>query len=95
HVLEIGCGWGGFAEFAASELNCKVTGLTISREQLAFAQERIHKAGLDDRVEFRFHDYRDEAGLYDRIVSIEMFEAVGEKYLPSYLSKLRQCLKPG
>ncbi|UIL29662.1 cyclopropane-fatty-acyl-phospholipid synthase family protein [Rhizobium leguminosarum] len=95
HVLEIGCGWGGFAEFAASELKCKVTGLTISREQLAFAEERIHKAGLDDRVEFRFQDYRDEAGLYDRIVSIEMFEAVGEKYWPSYFSKLRQCLKPG
>ncbi|MFB2602337.1 class I SAM-dependent methyltransferase [Rhizobium phaseoli] len=95
HVLEIGCGWGGFAEFAASELNCKVTGLTISREQLTFAEERIRKAGLDDRVEFRFQDYRDEAGLYDRIVSIEMFEAVGEKYWPSYFSKLRQCLKPG
>lgn len=94
-VLEIGCGWGGFAEFAASELNCKVTGLTISREQLAFAEERIHKAGLDDRVEFRFQDYRDETGLYDRIVSIEMFEAVGERYWPSYFSKLRQCLKPG
>lgn len=95
HVLEIGCGWGGFAEFAATELNCRVTGLTISREQLAFAQERIQKAGLGDRVQFRFQDYRDETGLYDRIVSIEMFEAVGEKYWPAYFSKLRQCLKPG
>ena len=95
HVLEIGCGWGGFAEFAASELNCRVTGLTISREQLAFAQERISKAGLGDRVDFRFQDYRDETGLYDRIVSIEMFEAVGEKYWPAYFSKLKQCLKPG
>ncbi|MDM9622179.1 cyclopropane-fatty-acyl-phospholipid synthase family protein [Rhizobium sp. S96] len=95
HVLEIGCGWGGFAEFAATELNCRVTGLTISREQLAFAEDRIRKAGLSDRVEFRFQDYRDETGLYDRIVSIEMFEAVGEKYWPAYFSKLQQCLRPG
>lgn len=95
HVLEIGCGWGGFAEFAASEMGCKVTGLTISREQLAFAEERIRKAGLSDRVEFRFQDYRDEKGLYDKIISIEMFEAVGEKYWPIYFSKLRECLKPG
>jgi cyclopropane-fatty-acyl-phospholipid synthase len=95
HVLEIGCGWGGFAEFAASELNCRVTGLTISREQLAFAEERIRKAGLSDKVDFRFQDYRDETGVYDKIVSIEMFEAVGEKYWPAYFSKLEQCLKPG
>ncbi|MCR6498444.1 cyclopropane-fatty-acyl-phospholipid synthase family protein [Shinella sp. CPCC 101442] len=95
HVLEIGCGWGGFAEFAASEIGCKVTGLTISREQLAFARERISKAGLADRVELKFQDYRDETGTYDRIVSIEMFEAVGEKYWPDYFSKLNECLKPG
>ncbi|CAN7265060.1 class I SAM-dependent methyltransferase [Rhizobium sp. LjRoot258] len=95
HVLELGCGWGGFAEFAASELNCRVTGLTISREQLAFAEDRIRRAGLSDKVEFRFQDYRDETGVYDSIVSIEMFEAVGEKYWPAYFSKLRQCLKPG
>ncbi|KQV83599.1 cyclopropane-fatty-acyl-phospholipid synthase family protein [Rhizobium sp. Root1220] len=95
HVLEIGCGWGGFAEFAAKELSCRVTGLTISREQLSFAEERIRKAGLNEKVEFRFQDYRDEAGTYDRIVSIEMFEAVGEKYWPAYFSKLSQCLKPG
>jgi cyclopropane-fatty-acyl-phospholipid synthase len=95
HVLEIGCGWGGFAEFAASELNCRVTGLTISREQLAFAEDRIRKAGLSDKVDLRFQDYRDETGVYDKIVSIEMFEAVGEKYWPAYFSKLEQCLKPG
>jgi cyclopropane-fatty-acyl-phospholipid synthase len=58
HVLEIGCGWGGFAEFAASEIGCKVTGLTISREQLAYAEERIQKAGLSDRATFKFQDYR-------------------------------------
>jgi cyclopropane-fatty-acyl-phospholipid synthase len=95
HVLEIGCGWGGFAEFAASEIGCRVTGLTISREQLAFARERMAKAGLSDLVELKFQDYRDETGVYDRIVSIEMFEAVGEKYWPAYFSKLSECLKPG
>ncbi|MCF3640054.1 cyclopropane-fatty-acyl-phospholipid synthase family protein [Rhizobium sp. TRM95111] len=95
HVLEIGCGWGGFAEFAAAEMGCRVTGLTISREQLAFASERIRKAGLGDRVTFKFQDYRDETGLYDKVVSIEMFEAVGEKYWPTYFAKVRECLRPG
>ena len=95
HVLEIGCGWGGFAEFAAKEFDCRVTGLTISREQLAFAEKRIRDAGLADRVEFRFQDYRDEQGQYDRIASIEMFEAVGEQYWQTYFAKLDQTLKPG
>ncbi|MEZ5811206.1 MAG: cyclopropane-fatty-acyl-phospholipid synthase family protein [Rhizobiaceae bacterium] len=95
HVLEIGCGWGGFAEFAAREIGCKVTGLTISREQLEFARQRIHKAGLADRVEFKFQDYRDETGTYDHIASIEMFEAVGEKYWPVFFGKVRDCLEPG
>ncbi|MAY61404.1 MAG: SAM-dependent methyltransferase [Rhizobiales bacterium] len=95
HVLEIGCGWGGFAEFAAGELGCRVTGLTISREQLAYARERIEKAGLSDKVEFKFQDYRDETGKYDAVISIEMFEAVGERYWPVYFDKLRDCLKPG
>jgi len=76
-------------------LNCRVTGLTISREQLAFAQTRISNAGLSDRVDFRFQDYRDETGVYDRIVSIEMFEAVGEKYWPAYFGKVRDSLAPG
>ncbi|MCO6388943.1 cyclopropane-fatty-acyl-phospholipid synthase family protein [Aliihoeflea sp. 40Bstr573] len=95
HVLEIGCGWGGFAEFAAREIGCKVTGLTISREQHDFATARIAKAGLSDRVQIKFQDYRDEAGRYDRIASIEMFEAVGEKYWPVFFSKMRDCLNPG
>lgn len=95
HVLEIGCGWGGFAEYAAGEIGCKVTGLTISREQLAFANARMKNAGLSGKVEIKFQDYRDEVGLYDRIVSIEMFEAVGEKYWPAYFSQLQRCLKPG
>ena len=95
HVLEIGCGWGGFAEFVAREIGAKVTGLTISNEQLKYARERIKRANLEDKVEFRFQDYRDEKGKYDHIASIEMFEAVGEKYWPVYFSKIKECLKPG
>ncbi|MEO5323728.1 cyclopropane-fatty-acyl-phospholipid synthase [Mesorhizobium sp. CC13] len=95
HVLEIGCGWGGFAEFAAREIGCKVTGLTISREQFDFAQKRIQDAGLTDRVELKLQDYRDETGSYDRIASIEMFEAVGEKHWPTFFAKMKQCLRPG
>jgi cyclopropane-fatty-acyl-phospholipid synthase len=94
HVLEIGCGWGGFAEFAAREIGCKVTGLTISREQFDFARERIARAGLSDKVEIKLMDYRDETGTYDRIASIEMFEAVGEQYWPTYFGQLRERLKP-
>ncbi|WP_204114590.1 SAM-dependent methyltransferase [Shimia biformata] len=95
HVLEIGCGWGGFAEYAARERGVRVTGLTISREQLKFASERIEKAGLSDLVEFKLQDYRDEQGEYDGIASIEMFEAVGEKYWPDYFQTVKRCLKPG
>jgi len=95
HILEIGCGWGGFAEYAAKERGLKVTGLTISKEQLAYAQERITKAGLADQVEFKLQDYRDETGTYDGIASIEMFEAVGEKYWPVYFETVRDRLKPG
>ena len=95
HVLEIGCGWGGFAEYAAKERGLKVTCLTISQEQFNFAQDRIKKAGLEDQVTFKLQDYRDEAGSYDGIASIEMFEAVGEKYWPSYFETVRKNLKPG
>ena len=95
HVLEIGCGWGGFAEYAARERGLKVTGLTISEEQLKYARERIEKAGLSDLVEFKMQDYRDERGRYDGIASIEMFEAVGEKYWPTYFDTVRERLHPG
>ena len=95
HVLEIGCGWGGFAEYAAKERGLKVTGLTISEEQFKYAQQRIEKAGLSDMVEFKLQDYRDERGTYDGIASIEMFEAVGEKYWPIYFETVRERLKPG
>jgi len=95
HVLEIGCGWGGFAEYAARERGLRVTALTISREQFNYAVDRIAKAGLSDMVTFKLQDYRDETGTYDGIASIEMFEAVGEKYWPTYFSALRDRLKPG
>lgn len=95
HVLEIGCGWGGFAEYAAGERGLRVTGLTISRAQHDYAVERIARAGLSDRVEIKLQDYRDETGRYDGIASIEMFEAVGERYWPVYFDTLRACLNPG
>ncbi|MCM2562487.1 cyclopropane-fatty-acyl-phospholipid synthase family protein [Lutimaribacter sp. EGI FJ00015] len=95
HILEIGCGWGGFAEYAAKERGLRVTGLTISEEQFKYARERIEKAGLSDLVTFKLQDYRDERGTYDGIASIEMFEAVGEKYWPIYFDTLRDRLKPG
>ena len=95
HILEIGCGWGGFAEYAARERGLKVTCLTISEEQFKFAVDRIEKAGLSDLVNFKLQDYRDEGGLYDGIASIEMFEAVGEKYWPVYFDKVKERLKPG
>lgn len=93
-VLEIGCGWGGFAEFAAQTYGVNVVGLTISREQQDFARRRIFEAGLNEKVEIRFQDYRDEFGQYDRIASIEMIEAVGEKFWPDYFAQLRDRLLP-
>ena len=95
HILEIGCGWGGFAEYAAKERGLKVTGLTISKEQLKYAQDRMERNGLQDLVELKLQDYRDGTGTYDGIASIEMFEAVGQKYWPIYFDKVKQCLKPG
>ncbi|MFK7792794.1 MAG: class I SAM-dependent methyltransferase [Devosiaceae bacterium] len=94
-VLEIGCGWGGFAEYLAKERGAYVTGLTISHEQHAYATERMKRQGLSDNVDIVFQDYRDEKNSYDRIVSVEMFEAVGEAYWPAYYETLKKCLKPG
>ena len=94
HILEIGCGWGGFAEYAAGQRGAKVKGLTISQEQHDFAVTRIERAGLSDKVEIVMQDYRDESAKYDGIASIEMFEAVGEKYWPVYFDKVNACLKP-
>ncbi|WP_025032368.1 SAM-dependent methyltransferase [Bradyrhizobium sp. DOA9] len=94
-VLEIGCGWGGFAEFAAKTYGASVLALTISKEQHEFASRRIQQAGLAEKVEVRLQDYRDQEGRFDRIASIEMIEAVGEQFWPAYFNQLYQRLKPG
>jgi cyclopropane-fatty-acyl-phospholipid synthase len=94
-LLEIGCGWGAFAEVAARDYGARVTGVTLSPSQLAYGQARIAAAGLQDQVELRLQDYRDVSEQYDRIASIEMFEAVGEKFWPVYFNTLRERLLPG
>ncbi|MBS0001953.1 MAG: class I SAM-dependent methyltransferase [Thioalkalivibrio sp.] len=94
HILEIGCGWGGFAEAAARQ-GYRVTGITLSQEQLDYARERVARAGLSDRVELRLQDYRDLDERFDHVVSIEMFEAVGEEWWPTYFKQVRNCLRPG
>ena len=94
-ILEIGCGWGGFAEYAAKQRGAQVTCLTISPSQRDYAMERMQREGLNERVEIRLEDYRDHRGKYDGVASIEMFEAVGESYWPSYFDKIFECLKDG
>jgi cyclopropane-fatty-acyl-phospholipid synthase len=93
HVLEIGTGWGGFCIHAARTYGCRVTSLTISKQQYDLARARIRAAGLADRVEVRLEDYRDHPGTYDKIVSIEMMEALGHDYLPVYCDTLAARLK--
>jgi cyclopropane-fatty-acyl-phospholipid synthase len=95
HVLEIGCGWGGFAEFAAGEVGAQVTGITISPAQYDFARKRLFEKGLAERADIRLVDYRDVEGQFDRVASIEMFEAVGEEYWPLYFRKISDVLSPG
>lgn len=94
-VLEIGCGWGAFAEYAAETRGCRVTGITLSSEQLTWAQERIRRAGVSDLASVRLQDYRDVQGEFDAVVSIEMLEAVGEAYWPTFFDKVRNVLRPG
>ena len=94
-VLEIGCGWGGYAEYAAREIGAHVTGVTLSKAQHAYAVERLAKAGLSNRTVIELVDYRDVVGQFDRVASIEMFEAVGQEYWPAYFGKIREVLKPG
>ncbi len=94
HVLEIGCGWGGFALRAARTRGCRVTALTLSREQFELARERVKAAGLEDRIEIRLQDYRSLAGAFDKIVSIEMLEAVGHRHLGTFFRRCDELLKP-
>jgi len=94
-VLEIGCGWGGLAERLLQNHDCTMTGITLSVEQLAYARRRLHADIVAERCELRLQDYRDIQGIYDRIVSIEMLEAVGQVYWPVYFKKLHDSLRPG
>lgn len=94
-LLEIGTGWGAMAEFAARHYGCRVTTTTLSQEQYAWAKARIARAGLDDRVEVLLCDYRDLTGEYDKLVSIEMIEAVGQRYLPAFFRTCQARLRPG
>jgi len=95
HVLEIGSGWGGFAIYAAGELGCRVTSVTISKEQHDLATERVRAAGLAERVDIQLRDYRDIDGTYDAIVSIEMLEAVGAEYFTTFFEACDRALVPG
>jgi cyclopropane-fatty-acyl-phospholipid synthase len=94
HLLEIGTGWGGLAIHAAATRGCRVTTTTISREQHAYAVERVREAGLEERVEVVLRDYRDLTGRYDKLVSIEMIEAVGWQYFPAFFAKCAELLEP-
>jgi cyclopropane-fatty-acyl-phospholipid synthase len=94
-ILEIGCGWGALAGYLANCRNAHVTGITLSPSQLTWAKAAVENVGLSDAVDLRLQDYRDVQGQFDRIVSIEMFEAVGEAYWPEYFATLKRCLKPG
>lgn len=95
HVLEVGCGWGGFSLWAAREIGCRVTAITISREQYVFAAHRIQTEGLADKIDLRLQDYREVDGAFNSIVSIEMLEAVGKKYWPRFFEMLQHRLVPG
>ncbi|MGL4930028.1 MAG: class I SAM-dependent methyltransferase [Plesiomonas sp.] len=94
HLLEIGSGWGGLAVYAARHYGCKVTTVTLSQEQFAFAKTRIQAEGLQDRVTILLQDYRHIQGQFDKVVSIEMIEAVGEAFLPGYFAKIASLLTP-
>ncbi len=95
HVLEVGSGWGGFAIYAAGEIGCRVTSVTISREQHDLARQRVHEAGLDHLVDIQMRDYRDIEGTFDAVVSIEMLEAVGAEYFDTYFESVDRMLRPG
>lgn len=95
HLLEIGTGWGAMAEYAARHYGCRVTTTTLSREQYIWATERIARAGLQDRVQVLLCDYRDLTGQFDKLVSVEMIEAVGKRYLPDFFRTCQARLRPG
>ncbi len=93
-VLEMGCGWGGFSRHAVRNYGCHVTAITISKQQFQYVDQMIRREGLGDQIDLRLQDYREVAGRYDKIISIEMLEAVGEKYLELFFRKCHSLLKP-
>ena len=95
HLLEIGCGWGGFAIHAAKEAGCRITGLTLSEEQAELARMRVAEEGLEGQIDIRLLDYREVPGTFSKIASIEMFEAVGEKWWPVFFQRIHDLLEPG
>lgn len=95
HILEIGCGWGGFAEYAAGEIGCRVTGLTLSTEQAQYARSRLQQAGLGDRTDIKLLDFREETGSYDKVVSIEMIESIPADLWPPLFAAISRVLRPG
>jgi cyclopropane-fatty-acyl-phospholipid synthase len=94
-VLEIGCGWGGFMDYAASHHDVHVTGLTLSEEMATFARKRLAEAGLADRIEIKLQDFRDEHAMYDKVVSVEMIESVDETVWPSLFHAISRAVPPG
>ncbi|RYD24903.1 MAG: class I SAM-dependent methyltransferase, partial [Verrucomicrobiaceae bacterium] len=94
HVLEIGCGWGGFSSHSAKHYGCRITAVTISEAQAAYARQRMEREGIADKVEIRIQDYRHITGTFDKIASIEMLEAVGDKFHESFFAKCHEVLSP-
>ena len=94
HLLEIGSGWGGMAEYAAKNYGCRVTTVTISQRQYEFAKERFKRAGVSERIDLRLQDYREISGKFDKVVSIEMMEAIGDRYLETYFAKINEVTAP-
>ena len=94
NILEIGCGWGGFSEFLGKEYDCNITAITISQEQYDFSKKRIQKAHLENKIDIKYCDYRNIDGKFDKILSIEMFEAVGKEYWNNFFNKIRSVLNP-
>jgi cyclopropane-fatty-acyl-phospholipid synthase len=94
HLLEIGSGWGGMAEYAVKNYGCRVTTVTISQRQYEYARERFQREGIANRIDLRLQDYREISGQFDKVVSIEMMEAIGDRYLETYFAKINEVTKP-
>jgi cyclopropane-fatty-acyl-phospholipid synthase len=94
HLLEIGSGWGGMAEYAVKNYGCRITTVTISQRQYEYARQRFQRAGISDRIDLRLQDYREITGKFDKVISIEMMEAIGDRYLETYFAKINEVTNP-